>query len=78
MTNHWKGVEQYFTVLFNFNQFVILENLSVSDLAVSGAKEKRLLLIMRGIVILILITMSIITITSTLKLPKPKKLLPVD
>ena len=40
MTIHWKAVEQYFTVaLFNFNQFVILENLLVLDLALSGVKE---------------------------------------
>ena len=32
-------VEQYFTVvLFNFTQFVILENLSILDLSLSGVK----------------------------------------
>ena len=39
MTIHWKAVEQYFTVVlsvFKFTQFVILENLSVMDLALSG------------------------------------------
>ena len=39
MTIHWKALEQYFTVLlFVFTQFVILENLSVLDLALSGMK----------------------------------------
>ena len=39
MTIHWKAVEQYFTaVLFFFPKFVILENLSVLDLALSGVK----------------------------------------
>ena len=41
MTIHWKVVEQYFTVvlfLFNFTKFVILEILSVLDLAQSLAK----------------------------------------
>ena len=37
MTIHWKAVEQYFTavlfVFFNFTQCVILENLSILDLA---------------------------------------------
>ena len=34
MTIHWKAVEQYFTVVL----FVILENLSILDLALSGVK----------------------------------------
>ena len=34
MTIHWKAVEQF----FNFNQFVIFENLSILDLALSGVK----------------------------------------
>ena len=42
MTIHWKAVEQYFTVelfvFFNFSQFVILEILSISDLAPLGVK----------------------------------------
>ena len=46
MTIRWKTVEQYFTVvpfvlfffIFNFTQFVILENLSILDLAFSGGK----------------------------------------
>ena len=39
VTIHWKAVEQYFTVvLFNFTQFVILENLSTLDLAMSVVK----------------------------------------
>ena len=39
MTIHWKAVEQYFTVvLFVFTQFVILDNLSIYDLALSGVK----------------------------------------
>ena len=38
MTIHWKAVEEYFTVLLFVFQFVILENLSVLDLALSGAK----------------------------------------
>ena len=46
MTIHWNTVEQYFTVvLFVFKfytrfytQFVILENLSILDLALSGVK----------------------------------------
>ena len=42
MTIHWKAVEQYFTavlfVFFNFTQFVIFENLSILDLALSGIK----------------------------------------
>ena len=41
MTIDWKAVEQYFTmVLFGFQfQLVILENLSILDLALSGVKE---------------------------------------
>ena len=38
MTIHWKAVEQYFTVVlivFQFTQFVILEHLSILDLALS-------------------------------------------
>ena len=41
MTLHWKVVLQYFTVMllfFNFTQFVILEKLSILDLALSGVK----------------------------------------
>ena len=38
MTIHWKAVEQYFTVLFNFTKFAILENVSLLDLALSGMK----------------------------------------
>ena len=41
MTIHWKTVEQYFTVVlfgFQFNHCVILENLSILDLALSGVK----------------------------------------
>ena len=40
MTIHWKAVEQHFTVVlfFNFTQFVILENLSILDLALLGVK----------------------------------------
>ena len=41
MTIHWKDVEQYFTVvlfIFQFSQFVILENLSILDLTLSGVK----------------------------------------
>ena len=42
MTIHWKAVEQYFTVVlfvfFNFNQFVILENLLILYLGISGMK----------------------------------------
>ena len=41
MTIHWKAVEQYFAVgIFglNYTQFVILENLSIFDLALSGVK----------------------------------------
>ena len=39
MTIHWKAIEQYFTVcFFDFTQFVILENLSILDLALSGVK----------------------------------------
>ena len=46
MTIHWKAVEHYFAVVlfvclfffFNFTQFVILENLSILDLALSGVK----------------------------------------
>ena len=45
MTIHWKAVEQYFTVLlFDFTQFVILENLSVLDLALSGVEGLRVCL----------------------------------
>ena len=40
MTTHWKGVEQYFTVVLNFTEFVILENLSISDLALAGVKGR--------------------------------------
>ena len=42
MTIHWKAVEQYFTVVlfgFNFPQFVILENLSVLDLALAVSER---------------------------------------
>ena len=46
MTTHWKAVEQYFTVFyclfFNFTKFVILENVSILDLALllgSGLNE---------------------------------------
>ena len=42
MTIHWRVVEQYFTVVlclfFNFTRFIILEHLSVLDLALSGVK----------------------------------------
>ena len=42
-TIHWTAGEQYFTlvlfVTFNFTQFLILENLSVLDLALSGVKR---------------------------------------
>ena len=41
MTIHWKAVEEYVTVaplFFNITHFVILENLSVSELALSGVK----------------------------------------
>ena len=43
MTIHWKDVERYFTVVlglffFSFTQFVILDNLSIWDLALSGVK----------------------------------------
>ena len=40
MTIHWKAIEQYFTVVlfFNFTQFVILQNLSILDLALSRVK----------------------------------------
>ena len=39
MTIHSKAIEQCFTVLcFNFTQFVILKNVSVLDLALSGVK----------------------------------------
>ena len=34
MTINWKAVEQF----FNFPQFVILENVSILDLAQSGVK----------------------------------------
>ena len=48
MTIHWKAVEQYFTVtvtllLFNLTKFLILENLSILDLALSGVKELKLM-----------------------------------
>ena len=39
MTIHWKAVEQYFTVFFNFTRFVILDNLSILDLVLSGVKR---------------------------------------
>ena len=40
MSIHWKAVERYFTVaLFCFTQVVILENLSVLDLALPGVKR---------------------------------------
>ena len=39
MTIHWKPVEQNFTLLLNLTQFVILENLSVMDLALSGVSR---------------------------------------
>ena len=42
MTIRWKAVEQYFTIVlfvfFNVTQFVILENLSILDLALPGVK----------------------------------------
>ena len=44
MTTHWNAVDHYFTLFFflrlffNFTQFVILENLSILDLALSGVK----------------------------------------
>ena len=42
MTIHWKAVEQYFTVMcclfFILTYCVVLENLSVLDLAASGVK----------------------------------------
>ena len=42
MTIHWKAVEQYFTVVLfvflNFTQVVILNNLSIFDLGLSGMK----------------------------------------
>ena len=41
MIIRWKAVEQYCTVVlfvFNFTPFVILENVSVLDLALSGVK----------------------------------------
>ena len=46
MTIHWKAVEQYFTVvlIFNFTKFVILENLSILDLALRGVKGLKNLL----------------------------------
>ena len=39
MIIHWKAVEQYFTVVVNFTQFVILENVLVFNLALSVVKE---------------------------------------
>ena len=44
MTICWKAVEQYFTIVlfffFDFNQFVILENLTIIlDLVLSGVKS---------------------------------------
>ena len=39
---HWKAVELYFTVVFCFfnpTQFVILEDLSILDLALSGERK---------------------------------------
>ena len=45
MTIDWKAVAQYFTVVlivFNFIQFVILENLSTLDLALSGVNGLKL------------------------------------
>ena len=39
VTIHWKAVEQHFTVvlfIFIFTQIVILQNLSIFDLALSG------------------------------------------
>ena len=44
VTIRWKAVQQYFTVVlfvFNFTKFVILENLSILDLALSRVKELR-------------------------------------
>ena len=44
MTIHWKAAEKYFTVVllvFNFTQLVILENLSILDLTLSGVKGLR-------------------------------------
>ena len=40
--NNWKAVEEYFTLMllvFQFTQSVILQNLSVLDLALSGMKR---------------------------------------
>ena len=42
MTIHCKAVEQYLNVVlfvFNFTQFVILEDLSILDLVLSGVNE---------------------------------------
>ena len=43
MTFHWKAVEQCFTVVMfvfqNFTQFVLVENVSILDLTLSGVKE---------------------------------------
>ena len=38
MTIHWKVAEQYFAVVcfFNIPRFVLLENVSILDLALSG------------------------------------------
>ena len=45
MTIHWKVVEQYFAVagclFLVFAQFVILENLTILDLALSGVKGSK-------------------------------------
>ena len=53
MTIHWKAVEQYFNVVlglffFSFTQFVILDNLSIWDLALSGVKGLNALIKVNG------------------------------
>ena len=59
MTIHWNSVEQYFTVVllavflfFNFTQFIILENISVLDFALSGLNGLRLLKVSSHIMML--------------------------
>ena len=39
MTIHWKAVGQYFIGVLVLFQYVILENLSILELALSGVKE---------------------------------------
>ena len=42
MTMRWKAVEQYCTMfVFSFAQFIILENLSILDLALLGVKGSK-------------------------------------